>query len=252
MTAKITPILAAAALAALACASAKAPNAEQADPALELRRVLMAPLNLGLSVPDELQDVDEPVWYALLRHFQAEDRQVTIIAPVDAELLWMNVMADLQQSGAALDLTTASAHFARRVSEQVQYELLLMPSLVLRSARVQGRYAYWDGVHRRLRVRGAAMEGPIFESSNNASVWGLTGRVSAASLHVAILTRDGRLVYQGLGGLDLIQEATLDPRAPRETWQLVLRKAPFADAKSVRQGIALAFERGLPKTAYAW
>jgi hypothetical protein len=214
----------------------------------------MVPLNLGLSAPEVLQDIEEPVCDELLRYFHSQDRQVTVIAPADAELLWMDAVVELQQSGAKPDLTTASAHFARRVGEQVNYELLLMPSLVLRSARVQGRHAYWDGVRRRLHVRGASMEGPITEIApgNDAAVWGLTGRVSAASLHVAILTRDGRFVHQGLGGLDLIQEATLDPRAPRETWQLVLREAPFADTESVRQGIALAFERQLPRTARAW
>ena len=255
MTAKITPILAAAALAALACTSARTPSAEQATITLRLGRVLMAPFNLALSVPTELQDIDEPVWYELLRHFQTQDQQVTVIAPVDAELLWMDAIAELEESGAALDLPTASAHFARRVREQVNYELLLMPSLVLRSARVRGRHAYWDGVRRRLHIRGTPMYGPITEiglPGNHPGMWGLSGRVSAASLHVALLSSDGRFVYQGLGGLDLIQEATLDPRASRETWQLVLREAPFANVESVRQGIALAFERELPRTAYSW
>jgi hypothetical protein len=255
MTAKITPMLAAAALAVLACAAAPAPTGEQASAALRFERVLLAPFNLALNAPRELQDIDEPVRYELLRHFQAQDRQVTLIAPVDAELLWTDTVAELQQFGAKLDLTTASSHFARRVAGEVRYELLLMPSLVLRSARVRGRLASWDGVHRRLHVRGPPMNGPIIEiglPGENPAVWGLTGTVSAASLHVALLSSDGRFVYQGLAGLDLIQEAIPDRRAARETWQLVLRKDPFADVEAVREGIALAFERELPTTAYSW
>jgi hypothetical protein len=217
--------------------------------------VALAPLNLALRLPAELKDVDEPVWHELLRHFQAQDRQPIVIAPVDAELVWMDVIAEIEGSGARLDLPTASARFARRLGEQVDYGLLLMPSLVLRSARVHGRHAYWDGVRRPLRVRATPIIGTIIEiglPGNNAGIWGLTGRVSAASLHVAVLSSDGRIVYQGLGGLDLIHEATLDRRAPRQTWQLVLREAPFADAESVREGIALALERELPRTAYSW
>jgi hypothetical protein len=255
MTANITPILAAAALAALACTSARTPSGEQAAAALGSGRTLVAPLNLGLRAPVELKDVDEPVWHELLRYFQAQDRQVILIAPVDAELVWMDTIAELEQSGAAHDLPTASAHFARRLGEQLDYELLLMPSLVLRSARVQGRLASWDGVRRRLRVRTTPSNGPIIEIGllgNHPAVWGLTGRVAAASFHIAVLTSDGRFLHQGLGGLDLIQEATLDRRAPRETWQLVLREAPFADVESLRQGIALAFERELPRSAYSW
>jgi len=254
--AKITPILAAAALAALACAGAPTPSAEQAAAITSgPGRVLVVPLNLALRVPAELEDVDEPVWYELLRHFQAQDRYVTVIAPVDAKLLWMDTMAELEQPGATRDLSTASAHFARRLAEHTDYGLLLMPSLVLRSARIHGRHAYWDGVRRRLHVRGTPMHSPIVEiglPGSNPGVWGLSGRVSAASLHVALLSSDGRLLYQGLGGLDLLQEASLDRRAASETWQLALRKAPFADVEALRQGIALAFERELPRTAYSW
>ena len=255
MRATITPILAAAALAALACASARTPSAEKAATSLGSEGVLVVPLNLALRVPAELRDVDEPVWHELLRHFQAQDRHVSVIAPVDAELLWMDTMAELEQPGATLDLPTASAHFARRLGEQVDYQLLLMPSLVLRSARIHGRHAYWDGVRRRLHVRATPMHGPIIEiglPGNHPGVWGLSGRVSAASLHVAVLGSDGRFVYQGLGGLDVLQEASLDRRAPSATWQLALREAPFADVEALRQGIALTFERELPRTAYSW
>jgi hypothetical protein len=215
----------------------------------------VAPLNLGLRAPVELQDREEPVWHELLRYFQAQERRAIVIAPVDAELVWMDTIVELEQSGAAHDLPTASAHFARRLGEHVDYGLLLMPSLVLRSARVRGRHAYWDGVRRRLHIRGAPMYGPITEiglPGNNPGIWGLSGRVSAASLHVAVLSSDGRFVYQGLGGLDVLQEASLDRRAPSATWQLALREAPFADVEALRQGIALAFERELPRTAYSW
>lgn len=255
MTARITPILATAALAALACSSAQAPIAQQTAATLASEGVLVAPLNLALRAPVELQDSDQPVWHELLRYFQSQDRRVIVIAPVDAELVWRNALAELEQSGAGHDLPTASALFARRLGEQVDYGLLLMPSLVLRSARVHGSLASWDGVHRRLHVRTTAANGPITEiglPGNHPGIWGLSGRVSAVSLHVAVLTPDGRFVHQGLGGLDLIQEATLDSRTPHEAWQLVLREAPFADVESVRQGIALAFERELPRTAYAW
>ena len=101
------------------------------------------------------------------------------------------------------------------------------------------------------RARSGSSSSTGFPGSH-PGVWGLSGRVSAASLHVAVLDSDGRFLYQGLGGLDLLQEASLDRRAQSETWQLALREAPFADIEAVRQGIALAFERELPRTAYSW
>ena len=53
-------------------------------------------------------------------------------------------------SGPTPDLRTACAGFARRLREQTDYDLLLMPALVLRLARVRHHWAYWDGARRPL------------------------------------------------------------------------------------------------------
>jgi hypothetical protein len=252
MTAKIAPILITAALAALACASTGTTSAVETAAVLRPGRVVVAPLNLGLRAPAELNGIDEPVWNELLRHVQAENRQMSVILSTDAELVWAEAIAELEKSGASPELRTASSHFARRLGEHGDYDLLLMPSLVLRSAHVRGSEAWWDGVRRALPVRAAPMNGALTESHPHGvspEVWGLRGRVSAVSLHVAVLTSDGRFVHEGLGGLDLIHEATLDPRAPSERWHLVSRSEPFGNLEHLRQGIALAFERRVPRTA---
>jgi hypothetical protein len=254
MTAKPPPILvaAAAALATLACASTQMPSAAETAAVLRPGRVMVAPLNLGLRVPTELSGIDEPVWHELLRYVQAEDRRVSAIPRADAELAWADAIAELEQSGEASGLRTASAHFARQLREQADYDLLLMPSLVLRSALVRGSRASWDGVRRGLRVRQAPMNGAVIEShppGASPEIWGLRGRVSAVSLHVALLTSDGRFVYEGLGGLDLVDEATHDRRTPSEAWQLERRSEPFDDLGHLRHGIALAFERRVVTTA---
>jgi hypothetical protein len=253
MTAKIAPMLTlvAAALAALACASTRSPNAGETAAVLGPGRIVVAPLNLALRVPAELEGFDEPVWYELLHYVQAENRWLSVIERADAELVWGDAIAELEQSGAGPDLRTASAHFARQLRRHEDYDLLLMPSLVLRSARVRGSRASWDGVRRALPVREAPMSGAVTESHPHGAVpevWGLHGRVSAVSLHVALLTSDGRYVYEGLGGLDLIHEATPDRRTVNEMWNLEDRLELFGDLEHLRRGIALAFERRVPGT----
>jgi hypothetical protein len=253
MTAKIAPILLMATLAALACAPTRTTRGDETAAVLRPGRVLVAPLNLALRVPAELNGVDEPVYYELLRYVQAEARQVSVILSTDAKLVWSDAIAELEQSGASPDLRTASARFALQLREHGDYDLLLMPSLVLRSVRLlHGNRASWDGVRRVLPVRAAPMDGALTEShppGAGPEVRGLSGRVPAVSLHVAVLRSDGHFVHEGLGGLDLIHEAALDRRTQSPVWRLVSRWKPFGDREHLRQGIALAFERRVPKTA---
>jgi hypothetical protein len=94
------------------------------------------------------------------------------------------------------------------------------------------------------------MDGAVTNSQPHGTspeVWGLDGRVSAVSLHVALLTSDGDFAYEGIGGLDLIHEATPDRRTASDTWNLESRLEPFGDLEHLRRGIALAFERRVPR-----
>jgi hypothetical protein len=250
MTAKIAPVLLTATLAALACAPTRTTRGDETA-VLSPGRVVVAPFNLALRAPAELSGIDEPVYYELLRYVQAEDRQVSVILSADAKLVWADAIAELEQSEADPDPRTASARFALLLAEHGDYDLLLMPSLVLRSARLHGSRASWDGVRRVLPVRGTPMDGALTESHPpgvGPEVRGLRGRVPAVSLHVAVLESDGRFVHEGLGGLDLIHEAALDRRTQSAVWRLVTRSKPFGDREHLRQGIALAFERRVPRT----
>jgi hypothetical protein len=74
-------------------------------------------------------------------------------------------------------------------------------------------------------------------------VLGLNGKVGAVSLHVWVFRPDGSLAYEGVGGLDLIQEARRDERGGRPSF--VLREDPFSDRDHLREGVARAFERSV-------
>ncbi len=243
------------ALFALACAAPRtAPPSETRIGATSLGRLVVAPLNLGLRAPSELPVDGEPVWDELVQQFQQMDRPVKVIDSNDAKHLWDESFAELGDSDGKPDLAVVSQRFARGLAEHADYDLLVMPSLVLRSARVRGGTAYWDGVHRKLPLRSILPTGPIDEVALigvRATQWSLVGRVAAVSLHVEMLTSDGRSVYQGIGGLDVIQEATLAADGSG-SWELVDRKDTFVDRSSLSSGIAVAFERRLPEIAAAW
>jgi hypothetical protein len=217
-------------------------------------RIVVAPLNLALRAPAGVSLDTELVRVELARHFQQMDRAVKEIEPVGASRIWAESHAELTETGAKPDLAVTSKNFAQRLAQHAEYDLLIMPSLLLRSARVVGTDAYWDGVRRRLPVKSIAPFGPIeaLEPTGiRVSQRGFRGRVTAVSLYVEVLTPDGRSVYQGIGGLDVLQEARL-ARAGSRSWELVDRTDALAERSDLSSGIDVAFERQLPRIAAAW
>lgn len=244
-----------AALFSMACAAPRtAENSDATSQAFSAGRIVVAPLNLAIRAPSGLAIDTTPVREELIQHFQQMDRPVKVIEPESATRIWDDSFAELANSGQQPELTTALQHFALRLAEHSDYDMLVMPSLLLRSARVRGGSAYWDGVKQRLPVRSVAPFGNIDAVEPmgvRASRWNFKGRVAAVSLHVMVLTPDGRSVYQGIGGLDVLQEAKLAADG-RGAWELVNRADPFDRSGSLRRGVSVAFEHPVSKIASAW
>jgi hypothetical protein len=201
-------------------------------------RVVVAPLNLALRLAPDLEDAVEPVEVEIIRYFQSHGARVAVIWPPDAWSLWRESMLAIQRSERpALDLETAAGVFVRVLDEHADFDLLVMPSLVFREARVTGGYARWDGVRRKISLRTETVEGP----SVDAAEW--KARISGVSLHVLALTPDGGCEFRGWGGLDLAHDAVL-PRGgnPGHSF-LRLQRQLLENPEHLREGIALALDR---------
>lgn len=216
-------------------------------------RVVVAPLNLSVRAPAELSADTDPVWQALVGYLRGQDRQVAVLDPIDAERLWLETIADLERSGETANLPSTSSEFARRVREQVSYDLLVLPSVVLRRARMRGHEAAWDGVRQQLALPILAhIRQEVDVGAFTTRVNGYRGSLSAASLHVALLWPDGAMAYQGIGGLGLVQEVGGFDTAGRSHWTLEPRADPFGDTGQMLRGVEHAFEARLEQTARAW
>jgi len=233
------------AVAALACAAPALPRAEETAAARRLGRVVVAPLNLGLRAPPELRGSEARVWNELLRYLRAQDRSLSVVDERDAEALWSDAVALLEQAGAPIEPRAAASRFARLLAEHAEYDVVVLPSLVVRRARVGGSQASWDGTRRPLPVRSPVPRGPVGDTElHGVTFHGYAGSVAAASLHVAVVGSDGEPLYEGLAGLDVIQELTRGAGARGAAeWTLAPRSDAFADASGLRQGVERAFAR---------
>ena len=106
------------------------------------------------------------------------------------------------------------------------------------------RKASWDGVERKIHV----VNMPHMAAGRTDNMMqkvmvgvGMDGSALVSSLHVAVLDRDGRQVFEGRGGLDLVQEIEVVPVDHSYRIKLNPRGDLFQDRTFVREGIELAF-----------
>jgi hypothetical protein len=225
---------------------APAASALDASEALGAGRVVLVPPNLGVRAASEVEPGVEPVWRELLSHFAAKQQPATALERNSAAALWNEVMAEVQAQPQP-NVYKAYALFARRIADQVEYSAIVFPSLVTRAARVQGETASWDGVRRHVDLVGTELLNPAISSDIVVATKGVRGEIAAASLHVAVLSPDGELRYEGAGGLAVLQQVDRDEDVRGGTNVVVeLREDAFSDASELREGVVAAFRRPLP------
>jgi hypothetical protein len=220
-------------------------SAVEAAEALGSGRVVLVPPNLGVRAAAEVEPGVEPVWRELLAHFAGKEQRATALERNSAAALWNEVIAEVRAQPDP-DVYKAYALFARRISDQVDYSAIVFPSLVTRAARVTGETASWDGVRRHVKLLGPETLNGIMGSDLVIASKGVRGEIAAASLHVAVLSPDGELRFEGAGGLSVLQELDEDDVAGDAKLAVEMRPDAFADSTELREGVEAAFRRPLP------
>lgn len=210
-------------------------------------RLVLVPVNLGVRANAEVEPGMEPVWKEMLEHFGTGDRPVTALERKSAAALWMDVMAEVERSKDK-NVYAAYSMFAKRISEQIDYDRIVFPSLVLRAAKLNGTGASWDGVRRHVDAPlvGHETVNKITGPDLLVSREGLSGEIAAASLHVAVLDSDGELRFEGAGGLTVLQEVVQGETRGDAKLAVAMRDDAFTDEEELREGIEVAFRKPLP------
>ncbi len=218
-------------------------------------RVVVAPMNLPIPLSPDLEDAVDPVTKELIRYLKAHGARVSVIFESDAWSLWRDAAAAVQQGRQGEpDLAAVASVFSRALAAETPFDLLLLPSLVYREAKVTGRYAQWDGVRRRIRFRirsgvplGRAQPIPDPVDTTDRSTAGpvapdYRGQITGLSLHALVFTPQGAGVFQGFGGLDLVHDTVQKREGSGESSFLRLHAQLLDDQDHVREGIALALD----------
>ncbi len=221
------------------------------EPLNHADRLVVAPLNLAVKLPVELKDGVQPVRDAIIAYLQQRDARVAVIWPSDAWELWKQSMsASANSKSGSRRLERAVEFFVEELARNAEFSAFLLPTLVYREAEVWGYTARWDGVRRKLATRTrptANARLPTLEPSIGEShIKGV--KVPGVSLHVLVFSPQGRRIFEGWGGLDLVHAVMVTGSAATGHGSLVPAVNPFRNLDHLREGVALALDAYVPHT----
>ena len=187
-------------------------------------RVLVIPMNTGITLASGLEAGAEPVQREILRQLEASPARVSFLAEDDAIVLWRETMAELRSLDRnAASLEVVAGTYVRALRNATDFDFALMPALGYREATVNERaYANWDGATRSMTARHRE--------------WAFEERVPAWSLFVQVYKPDGDLWLERWSGLDLLPDGDLDSTRGLRPEEVE------ASMEFIRRGVARALD----------
>jgi hypothetical protein len=210
-------------------------------------RVLVLPLNLVAAMPEELAGGARRVDKILLDHLSERGKSVSTIGFKDAQAAWhAGESACRSEQTKGCDRFAGVAPFAaRHLRANHDYDVLIVPYLLLRGARTNGYVASFDGVERSVKMPGYAPYGPYGYGPygwGGSPGWG-GSRIRAASLKVFGFSADGKKLFDGIGGLDVVDQIESSDESGAT---VEVRENVLGNPEAIREGVALALKRLLP------
>lgn len=233
--------LAATCLATAGCAGHSAFGGGHAG-AAEYGELLLFPLDVVAPLPAGTEAGAASVDAEIRRYLEDQDRRVHPVPPEEARSAWLASAQALKSEVGAerMSFEGGAATLARRLHGERRFDALVLPWIALAPAKVRGRTVTWDGVTRTLRV--VNPQGRSLKVLKD-----FQAQAAAPSLHVAVFAPDGRKLFEGSGGLDLLHALVLEGEPTRIGAELLPRAQIFADRTPVYEGIAVAFDPFLPR-----
>jgi len=231
----------AALIAAVACGCAAPRNHLYQKSGAQFERALVLPLNLVAAMPAEVAGGSRRVDEALLGYLAERGKAVEAMKYADALAAWRAAESECRaQSHEDCDHFAGVAPImAQRLRRDHDYQTLIIPYLRFHAARTGSSTAKWHGVKRSVEKTGSG-----FGPGGSARL--VRGEIRAVSLSVLAFSAEGKKIFEGVGGLDLVDRL----RAPGDAYQdysVDVREDVLGDEQMLREGVELALDPLVPR-----
>jgi len=220
-----------------ACATQDSYIAEGWDASPQARSVLVVPTNFDLTPPTEFLLGVNMTTDAVCERFERSGRNVERVS-LGEVFEALGGAADGVDPARGADPSLRRSAVARVLAAAHDADLVVMPSVVIRDAKVRGRNFAWDGVSR------PYLDGELAPGYLGV---GLKGDRVVSSARIVAFDREGTRVFEGYGGLEPMVWLELDG----DRYRYGLRQDLFRDAAVVERGVGIALRRLLPEVEKA-
>ena len=206
-----------------------------------VRRVLLCPPNLVVALRPEIQSGSQPVDREVVAYLESQGREVARLGLIEGRKAWKQAVVEAKAAGA---LTNAPRIFVDRLAQDHEFDVVVMPSLIVFQTQMDANNASWDGVSRRMKMVHAPSKGIGRDDSlltKGIATGGLSGPAWVTSLHILVFARDGSSVFEGRGGIEFVQETDLIDGGKSFRYTLRPNSSIFQDRALLHAGVVRAF-----------
>ncbi len=195
--------------------------------------IAVAPFNIAVSLPRELESSTQLVSDALIEHLVRLGKKPQLLETRRGTHLWVEATKEIGESGGALNFDSAAGLFARKVRQRTDFDAIIIPSLYIQNATAGPESARWDGANQQIEFIGRARKQIEMPPSTT---------IKAASILVSIFDPEGNKIHSKRTGLELIQhmEIRIEYRQgyDKRIWALKSDDPAIEDEVRVRAALA--------------
>lgn len=203
------------------------------------RVILLAPLNIASPVAPQLEPITPILVKEMRNALAARGNVVRPLAQGEDAWRISTALARNEDPEAEETFERVASAMASGLGRKETFDVLVLPSAIVRSAEMSDRRARWDDHSQRIEYDVTGLR-----SRNIASTMPLEGEVPGISLHLAAFDREGREMGQVLGGLALLAKVRVDAadQDAEPQVELVSHDDPFGDRAALQERVRTLFD----------
>lgn len=209
---------------------------------LHATTVAVAPFNIALPLPAELESSTQLVSSALIELLERHGKDPRLVEIAIGKRLWIESALEISNSDRPQNFESAVAVFARKLRRTIDFDAIIIPSLYIQNAAANLEVARWDGASQAIEYIGR---------SRNEIEMPPPTTIPAASLLLYVLDAEGHTIHAKRTGLELIQHMEIRiekrPGYDKRIWTLKNDDPAIEDEIRVRAAVAHALHPFLPK-----
>ena len=195
------------------------------------QKILIAPLNVASSLPPEIEGSSKIVLDSLVEYLEDRGKTVAKLRFRAGRESWVQATRRVNEAEKAKTFENAASAYAELLSEQIEFDLLIVPTLYVQNAVAKNMKGRWDSTKERIDTKGNPAEYLVKSFLSGATV-------KAASIMASVYNARGEEIQNKKFGIELIEHVAIRKSKPgaSDIW-FDANRPPIDDPKRIDRAL---------------